>query len=206
MENVPRGTIAQYVDAPDLLIEKLETYEALLRQWNRKINLVSPSTIENLWTRHFVDSLQINKIVPRGTMSALDIGSGGGFPALVLAAANPSITWTLVESDQRKSVFLRRAAREMSLDVKVEAQRIESLKEVKFDLITARALAELDQLLNWSHRFAHSTTNFIFPKGKSWQSELTRAQENWQMDIENFPSQTDHEAQILRLSRVERRK
>ncbi len=202
--DVPCGTISRLVDDSDAVIEKLSVYEREIRKWNPKINLVSPKTLDQLWERHFVDSLQLAQYVPRGTIRALDVGSGGGFPALVLAAALPETQWTLVESDQRKGVFLRTAARAMDVNVDVKTTRIENLPEDKFDLISARALADLNQFLEWTAPFAQQDAVFLFPKGKSWESELTQAQQNWQMEVESFSSQTDTEARILRLSQVKR--
>lgn len=204
MENVPRGTIAQYSDNPKELAERLEIYADELLRWNPTINLISPKSSSELWSRHIIDSLQLNPIVPHGTISALDIGSGGGLPALVLAAAKPEMHWTLVESDQRKSIFLSSTARKMGLGVTVEPIRIENLAPQRFDLITARALAELDQLFEWSVPYSADGTVFLFPKGKTWQNELTQAQKNWQMQYQDFPSQTDSEARILRFHSVKK--
>ncbi len=202
MKNVPRGTIAEFSENPDDLIARLGIYEEEIRRWNPKINLISPKSLDEIWSRHFIDSLQLLKFVPHGTISALDIGSGGGFPALVLAAARPEISWTLVESDQRKSIFLRTSARKMGLNLKVENLRIENLPTQSFELITARALADLNQLFHWTVPFSAENTVFLFPKGKTWQNELTQAQKNWQMQYQDFPSQTDSEARILRFHSV----
>ncbi len=206
MANVPRGTIEKLADNPEDLIAKLEIYEREIERWNPKINLISPQTMPDIWQRHFVDSLQLKKFVPRGTKTAMDIGSGGGFPALVLAAACPDISWTLVESDQRKGVFLRKASRAMKLKVNVVSERIEKVKIPSPHIITARALADLNKLLEWVELFAQENTTLIFPKGKSWESELTCALKNWQMDVKIIPSETDSNAKIICITHLKRAK
>ena len=185
--------------------ERLDVYAKELKRWNPKINLVAPSTIHELWDRHIVDSLQIARFLPPKITNWVDIGSGGGFPGLVLAAHladHTDFMMTLIESDQRKCAFLRTCARNMGVKVNVISERIESVNMSSVDVITARALASLSKLMELTENIAQEQTQFIFPKGKNWESELTLAREYWQMNVETHQSITDPEAKILLLKEV----
>lgn len=185
--------------------ERLEIYATEIRRWNPKINLVAKNSLDHLWERHFLDSLQILPLIPPKLTNWVDLGSGGGFPGLILAASienEPGFKMCLIESDQRKCAFLRTAARAMGVTVDVISERIEDAKPQSAHVISARALAPLDKLLAWAAPHAHQETIYIFPKGKNWQNELTLAQENWQMVVENHQSLTDPDAQILILTEV----
>ena len=185
--------------------DRLKLYESELLKWNPKINLISPATVPHVWERHFLDSLQIAEIAPKNPKTWADLGSGGGFPGLVLAAAMPNTEFTLIESDLRKSAFLRKTAREMGVQVEVISERVESVELAPQAVISARALAPLDALLSLSTHLANSKTTFIFPKGKNWESELTFAQQNWQMKHETHRSLTDPEAKIISIYEVEQK-
>lgn len=178
-------------------MDRIEAYLALLERWNARINLVGPGG-PALWrTRHVQDSLQLAPLLPPGECA--DLGSGGGLPGLILAAARPD-PMHLVESDQRKSAFLREAAREMRLThVTVHASRIDAARLPKLAAITARALAPLSQLLPWAHRHLHEAGIAVFPKGRTADAELTEAAPHWHMSVERFGSHTDAEATIFRI-------
>lgn len=179
-------------------ISRLGIYAEQVAKWNPRINLIAKNSFAALWFRHFYDSLQIIPHVPADVRNWLDVGSGGGFPALVLAAHFDDIAFTLVESDQRKSAFLRQTGRMMGLtNLTIRDQRIEMLAEGPFDAISARALADLEQLFVWLARFGKDDGLFIFPKGKNWQSELTKAGENWHYHMDAITSQTNAEARLL---------
>lgn len=184
-------------------IERLETYQSLLTKWNPRINLVSKTTISDIWHRHFADSTQVWAQVPDTCEHWLDFGSGAGFPGLVGAVLakekSPRLKVHLVESDQRKCAFLLTVARELELSVEVSPIRIEALTRQKSDVISARALAPLSQLLDLSYPHAHKSTVLLFPKGNTYESELTIAQNHWHMDIEAIPSMTDSGSVILRI-------
>ena len=156
--NVSRETLAD-----------LEAFERLVRQWNPKINLVSKSSLEDIRTRHIEDSLQLYELNNRAG-KWLDLGSGGGFPGLVLAIADKngarSNQFHLVESDQRKCAFLQTAARELGLEVQIHSQRIEQLEPQEADVVSARALADLPSLLELAHRHMKPDAVAYFPKGK----------------------------------------
>lgn len=187
-------------------LARLETYAALLAKWQKAINLVAPKTLPDLWERHFLDSAQLLPLAPPGAKRWLDLGSGGGFPGLVIAALGfPDMQ--LVESDQRKSAFLIEAARAMGLNVKVHTARIEALDPGQvgaIDVISARALAPLSELLSLAARYAGPGTVLLFPKGRQAQDELTGLERYWTMKkLELLPSATDPEARILRIEGLE---
>lgn len=171
-------------------MERLEIYAELLRKWNPRINLVSKGTIQELWTRHFLDSAQLADLAPAVSGYWVDVGSGGGFPGLVLAMlglerGQPTHV-TLVESDVRKSAFLRTVIRETELPARVINDRIEVVPSLGADVLSARALADLTTLLKFAERHLLAGGTAIFPKGVQWQKELTEAQSKW-----NFTYQVD---------------
>jgi 16S rRNA (guanine527-N7)-methyltransferase len=192
---------------------RLEAYIALLTRWNARINLVAPATIDTVWARHVADSAQLFGLAPVSASSWIDLGSGAGFPGLVVAALaaekQPDLHLTLVESDTRKAAFLATAAREMGLDVGVEARRIEALPAHPHDVVSARALAPLDRLCALAHRFcarhAGPGTVFLFPKGAGLDSELTAATAHWHIRAERIASRTDPAATVLRILELEPR-
>lgn len=182
-------------------IDKLVLYQELLLKWQKKINLVSPNTIENAWERHFVDSIQVFSLLPTNAQHIVDLGSGAGFPGLVLAAMNIDMQVTLIESDRRKCIFLKEVARTLGLkNVGVLNSRIEVVKDIKADVITARALASLSQLIEWSTPFVKNDTVLIFPKGESHRVEIDAVNLPQTTIVEAFDSITSVEAKIIRLS------
>lgn len=188
---------------PDLPT-RLAAFKALLLTWNARINLVSAGDAANLDQRHIADSLQLLPLLPpRGCCA--DLGSGAGFPGLVLAAAEPERAWHLVESDRRKAAFLAEAARSMNLrNVTIHAGRIEATTLPPITALTARALAPLDVLLGHAARFLAPGGVAIFPKGRGVEAELTEARQGWTLRAERVPSATDAAATILRLSEIAR--
>lgn len=200
------GAGALRADVPRETIERLEIYAGLLGKWNPKINIVAPSTLNDLWTRHIADSLQLASLAPTGAKWA-DLGSGGGFPGLVVAiahAATPGFSMTLVESDQRKATFLRTVIRETGITAKVVADRIEKTAPLQADVLSARALAPLDVLLGFTAR--HRTTDGIalFPKGETWEREVEEAEANWRFRYEALPSTTNPASVILKIGEFSR--
>lgn len=188
--------------------ERLRVYAALLDKWNPRINLVARSTLPEVWTRHIRDSLQVFRLLSRPAGHWADLGSGGGFPGLVVAilaaeTGNPERT-TLVESDQRKTAFLRTVLRETGVSARVIADRIEDIAPLNADVLSARALAELSTL------FAHAEHHLapgglcLFPKGKNWKSELQSARKAWHFSYEAIPSQTDAHAVVLKIEGLSR--
>ena len=186
---------------------KIEAFADLVQRWNRKINLVADASTDQLWQRHIADSAQLLDHLPDAAKTWIDLGSGGGFPALVCAIAlgDQSPHLTLLESDQRKAVFLREAIRVTGANAGVKAHRIEAIPPEPYDLVTARALAPLPKLLAYAEKFCQDGTVLLLPKGKSASSELTQARVDWHMDVDTLPSRTDSEATIFRIRGLERR-
>lgn len=196
------------VDVSRETLELLRVYAQLVERWNRKINLVSPATIPNLWSRHFLDSAQIwdTKEVEGGTW--LDFGSGGGFPALVLAILakekQPDMKFHLVESDQRKAVFLRTVVRETQINAKIHAIRVETMDRIAPDIISARALAPLKTLLEYAYPQQGDRTVCLFPKGQNVKQEIEDARKSWDFSLTEVQSKTDPEAKILVIREIVR--
>lgn len=187
--------------------ERLEAYVALIEKWNPKINLVSKSSLPEIWDRHIWDSAQIFDISVEGSVWA-DFGSGGGLPGIVLAIfakeCRPDMQFYLVESDQRKCAFLRNAAREIGLKVKVYAERIEVLDPIGASVISARALTDLNGLLGFVERHSAKNGVAILPKGETWEKEILQAQENWSFKYEEITSKTNNNATILKIKEFAR--
>ncbi len=192
--NVSRETFLERVVSP------LEAYVSLTLEWQKAINLISPATIPDIWWRHIIDSAQLFSLIPSHTKSILDIGSGGGFPAIVLSIlADNQVAFTLVESDRRKCIFLREAIRVARLqNITIITERVEKLPAQTFDLVTARALATTQQLMDWAGPYSN---RFLFPKGEQADTEITD-QLLKSYKIETFQSVTDKKAKILRLEKL----
>ena len=175
-----------------------DAYATLLEEWQARMNLVGPSTLPQVWDRHFADSAQVLPLAGYGR-SWLDIGAGAGFPGLVIALLDPGARITLVESIAKKCNFLNAVIEALGLSarVTVENRRIETLPRQKFDTITARALAGLNQLFLWALPYAGSGTLWVLPKGASVADELALAHHNFAFDHRLIPSQTNNESRII---------
>lgn len=180
---------------------RLEVLVETLGRWQKAINLVGGGTMDSVWRRHIADSAQVIALIPEGAARLADLGSGGGFPGLVIAAMRPDLRLTMIESDARKSAFLREAARKMELKNQPEIviQRIENAPPAGADVVTARALAPLGRLLEWSERHRTDTAICLFHKGKGWQAEVDEAKKEWDFSPEPIASVTDRDAVILRI-------
>jgi len=191
-------------------IDQLLTYEALLRQWQRTINLVAPSTLDAVWSRHFADSAQLFPLAPEGALRWLDLGSGAGFPGLVLGimlGCRPGARITLVESDTRKAAFLSEVARRTGAPVDIRPERIEKCatqsKLGAIDVITARALAPLPRLLELAAPAFSAHTVALFLKGREAEAEVDAAREQWAFDATLRPSLTDAGGRIVTIRALE---
>ena len=184
-------------------LARLEAYAVLLRQWSGRINLVGASTLPDLWRRHFLDSAQLLPLIPAGAQSLIDLGSGAGFPGLVLAIMGvPGVE--LVEADARKCAFLREAARVAESTVTIRNARIEAVPAHLADVVTARGCAPLDRLLVLAQRFIGPDTVCLFPKGKEAGQEIATARQAWTMDVVTHDSRSDPRGMILCLRGVAR--
>lgn len=202
------GAIGLGEDVSRETAARLDVYEALLRKWQGAINLVSASTLPDLRTRHFADSAQLLQFTPQEARHWVDLGSGGGFPGLVVAALAaqkaPQLRVTLIESDTRKATFLRLAAQDMGLEVTVLAQRAEEAAPQNADIVSARALAPLSALVPLAARHLAPHGIALFPKGARYEEELNAALASTALDVQTHPSQTAPDAVILRIGGLAR--
>lgn len=187
-------------------ISRLKEYQRLLELWQKKLNLVSSSSLAMAWERHFVDSYQLLSYLPPGPISLIDLGSGAGFPGLVLAILRPETLFvTLVESDFKKCMFLENVSRETFSPVTILNSRLESLQGIQGDVITARGLAPLSQLLNYAFLVMHEKSIGLFLKGKEFEKEIKDAQKNWEFELEIYPSLTESAGRILKLAHLRKK-
>jgi 16S rRNA (guanine527-N7)-methyltransferase len=196
-------------EIPSEVMDRLDRFVAALLQWQATTNLVAPSTLPELWTRHVADSLQLLPLAPNAK-HWVDLGSGGGFPGLVLACAladSPGSVVHLVESNLKKAAFLREAARLTGVPAKVHAVRIEDFVDgfaEPVEIVTARALSPLDNLLESAYPLLTKGAEALFLKGQDIEVELTRASKCWSIDAELIPSATDSFGRIVRVRSAER--
>jgi len=184
-------------------LERLEIYSAELYRWNKAINLVSKRTLPEVWQRHFLDSWQLLDGDADLSRRWVDLGSGGGFPALVLAACGVSDI-TLVESDIRKGTFLREAARKMDVTITVLSQRVEACAPQNADIISARAFAPLHRLMEYAEPHLQQDGQLRLLKGQDVEAELTEATKYWTFDIDRRPSLSDAGGTVLTIKDVNR--
>ena len=196
------------VDVSRETLEKLRAYEALVLKWSPTINLVAPATLPQIWDRHILDSAQLLPMAPQRPLHWADLGSGAGFPGLVIAILLQETSApgkvTLIESDQRKATFLRTCIRELALTANVITSRIEDTPPLSADVVSARALAPLPRLLPLVHRHLAPEGIALLPKGQSARSEVDEARKTWHFHAITIPSQTNPEAAVLRLERISR--
>ena len=178
-------------------LARLKAYADILADWNTRHNLVAKSTLPDLWRRHFWDSAQLAALIPETARTLADLGSGAGFPGLVLAAMRPDMEVTLHEATTKKCLFLKAAASRMVLEVGIENARLEDLPSRPFDVVTARALAPLPQLLAYAQKFKSPNGVCLLLKGQNVGAELTEAHKYWSMKASQVPSQTDPSAAIV---------
>ncbi len=189
-------------------VELLTIYEALLRQWQKATNLVAPSTLDDIWSRHFADSAQLPALAP-GALNWLDLGSGAGFPGLVIAiilANHDTRSVHLVESNSRKCAFLHEVARRTGVRVAIHEGRIEDVarggRVGDVDVVTARALAPLDRLLGLAEGFFSETTIGLFLKGREAPREIEEAGKRRTFSFRSIPSRVNGEGSIVQVRRV----
>lgn len=186
-------------------MEQLAQYESLLIKWQRSINLVARSTLDNLWQRHMLDSAQIANLTPESACSWVDLGSGGGFPGLVVAILlrdRSNFKMHLVESDQRKGIFMREVIRATGAPAEVHTARIEVFareSDLKPDVVSARALATLDRIIEWAYPLFEPETIGLFLKGQGLEDELTSARKGWIFEETVIPSLSDPSGSVLQL-------
>lgn len=207
-EQNAKDRLAGLPDVSRETMRRLELYHQLVLKWTPKINLISKSAQQTLWERHLLDSAQLWNLRPKSAKSWFDLGSGGGFPGMVMAIiaaeADPEVHVTLVESDARKGAFLRTVARETGIDVTVLTERAETLAPNQADLVSARALAPVADLLGYAAGILRSGGVCLFLKGRNHQKELEQAAEMWSFEAEKTPSFTDPDGVVLRIEDISR--
>jgi 16S rRNA (guanine527-N7)-methyltransferase len=187
--------------------EQLRAFEALVIRWNPAINLVSKASIPHLWERHILDSCQVFDLAPLDANEWIDIGSGGGFPGVVVSilrrANRPNLKLTLVESDQRKCVFLSEVKRQLSLDFAIVNKRIEDLGPLTADILSARALSSLPDLCGYAKQLLNPNGVALFQKGNSYENEVNAAKIRWNFSLDIVASKIDPTAVILRMKDIQ---
>ena len=186
--------------------ERLTHFIEMLEKWSPKINLVAKSTLSDGWNRHIIDSAQVFDLEGRNSGLWADLGAGGGFPGLVVAILAhelaPELKVALVESDQRKAVFLRSVLRETGVQAQVIVGRIEQIPPLNADVLSARALADLPTLLSFADRHLSDSGQAVFLKGANWEKEVASARESWKFDLARRTSITDPNAVVLTIGEL----
>lgn len=185
-------------------LPRLEKYMQLLCKWQVKINLVSPATVQEMWRRHFVDSLQLIQLLPdQESGQVLDFGSGAGFPGLVIALCTEH-NICLVEANAKKSAFLRHVASELAIDVEIETARLETATLKPADRITARAFAALTDIFAFGQKHATDRTRYCLLKGARWRDEIAQARhDGWRFQYRAIPSITEAQSVLLNITEVQ---
>jgi len=202
-----REGVERRFDVSRETMARLDIHATLLAKWNPRINLVSRDSLDELWHRHIADSAQLWPMCPRGARLWLDLGSGAGFPGLVIAAfaaEAPGLTVRLVESDARKSAFLASVIREADLRAEVITARIENLPPQSADIVSARALAPLKSLLAMTENHRRPDGIGLFPKGRTVHKEVEEAARTWRFAPVVHPSLTDPAAGIVEIGVLDR--
>jgi 16S rRNA (guanine527-N7)-methyltransferase len=207
---IDRARALELVDVSRETTDRLDRLVDLLLHWQQTTNLIAPSTVPTLWTRHVADSLQLLDLAPSARIW-IDLGSGSGFPGLVIACALADVEGArvhLVESNAKKAAFLREAVRQLRLPATVHHQRIEDFVETfdeSVDIVTARALAPLFDLLSYAKPLLNRGAQGLFPKGQDVDAELTHAAKYWTISATLVPSRTDARGRIVVVRRAELR-
>ncbi len=196
-----RDEVCRLLGASPETSERLAAHVAVLRQWQPRLKLVGPGTVDDIWSRHVLDCGQIARYVPPTCRRLVDLGSGAGLPGLILAIMGV-VGVELVERDERKVAFLHAAANACDVDVVIHGMRIEDLPSGQADVVTARALASLDVLLPITAPFLGEGSVAIFPKGRSVDDELKSAARHWHMWFSRHPSLSDARSSVLVINRI----
>lgn len=192
--------LAQATGVSRETLAMLKLYVGMLEDWNTRRNLVSAVSLEDVWQRHVMDSAQLASLIPRNAETLVDLGSGAGFPGLVLAVMlREHLKVTLFEATKKKAEFLRAVAARLDLAVEVRNQRMEEAPRQAFDIVTARACAPLPELLSYAQDFIGPDTICLFLKGQNLMLELTDARKSWKMTARTHPSQTHPLGRILEI-------
>ena len=197
---------AEQADVSRETLARLKLYASMLKDWNARQNLVSRGSLETMWLRHFWDSAQLAQYIPTSATSLVDLGSGAGFPALVLAEVlrGRGLRLVLYESTQKKQEFLSAVARRLDLQIEIRPARIEAARAEIFDVVTARACAPLPKLLDYAQAFWGPRTVALFLKGQNVGAELTAAHNCWTMEVSKYPSRSSSSGTVLEIRGLKR--
>lgn len=188
-------------------IRRIKQFVELLRDWNSKMNLVSKNSMDSVWERHVLDSLQLAEYLPQDTLQLVDIGSGAGFPgvvlAIVMAEKFPAAKVTLVESITKKTVYLKDVCTKLGLqNVQIENNRVENIVFKAVDVITARAVASLEILCGYAFKMSQKKTKMLFLKGRTYAEENAAAAEKWKYDLRIYPNKYSEDGVIMELQNL----
>lgn len=186
-------------------LSDLNAYAEVLLKWNRRINLIGASTVDDLWDRHILDSIDAVQCIENEPDTWLDLGTGAGLPGVVAAILNRDTKIILLESDKRKCEFLRAVRRELGLNLEILANRIETAPPKKATVISARALAPLTDLLKFVERHGTVGTTCVFPKGRSWADEHAVASDTWEYDLDARQVRAESDGRILVIRNLRRK-
>lgn len=198
------AAIPDWLDVSRETVARLEQFCALVRKWNPAINLVSKADVASLWQRHVLDSAQIFDLAPQQARIWADLGSGGGFPGIIIAILaaerNAGLRVHLIEADRRKASFLAQAIRQLGLATVLHVERVEKVRALGADVVSARALAPLNALCDLAVTQLSPSGLALFPKGEGVEAELQSCEGKWQMAVERVASRTRPEGVILKIS------
>ena len=190
-------------------MESLIAFQNMVLEWNEKFNLISKSSVDDIWNRHIIDSAQLIQYIEKNDKILYDFGSGAGFPAIVLAIMSkelyPNLKMTLIESIGKKTTFLSEVNKKLKLDMKILPERIEKLTLPKADIITSRAMASLEKLLPYAKPFCNKKTRLLFLKGEKWQEEIKTAEQKWAFEYQSYPSDTSDKGRVLIIKNIRRK-
>jgi len=181
-------------------IDKIELYVECLLDWQNKFNLIGKSTIENVWERHILDSIQLLKLLPKNYNNLMDIGTGAGLPGFIIAICEgEEKDIYLVDSSKKKCSFLEHVAHECNVRVKIQPDRVENMDigTIKIDVITARAFSSIDNIIRLTKPYIHNKTKYLLQKGANAKTELTNSKISSQLNVKYVSSITDKDAYIL---------
>ncbi len=200
----PSGLCPDWLDVSRETLGRLEALSQRVQQWNSAVNLISKASVAQIWNRHVLDSAQLFFLAPLDARRWVDLGAGGGFPGLVIAIlgieSRPEMELVLIESDLRKAVFLKEAIRTLGLSSTVIASRIEDAAPLGADVLSARALAPLQNLCGFAARHMAASGLALFPKGATYAVEVAQARKNWAFDEVQIPSRTEPNTVVLAIS------
>ena len=188
--------------------KKLKVFQEEVIKNNQKFNLISKSSVLNLWERHIIDSAQLINLFPKGFDKFIDIGSGAGFPGLVLKILDNNLNGHLVESNTKKAKFLSNTSKLLGIDIKIHNERFENLKKFKNDnkfVLTSRAVSSLDKIIKISLSFLQSGSIGLFHKGEKWKQEISEAKKFWTFEFEAIGSLTNKNSRIIMIKNVIRK-